>query len=276
MAFEPSLQEFDYFISWDVDAFLTQPLEFDPFQVMQENDLVGFFQTDSSSFKYDHGIVKNSEKVFGKPIFGQNGYLDSPRAYPIFDRYGKFTHRSMYGFVFGGRLDFFRAPKFLEFGYRMVPYTYRYRVDEQVIILTAWSMLAPDRVWHFTSHKYPLGVYHHSLLDDTQIVPCNTDPPPDDALVYNTSQKFCYWVNPMEFGTTQPLKFRFEGFYWLHWVDYEQLVQSIMARSPVNSNRLLPSFQKCLCLSGKDQKKGRRKRCMEKPGVTSNETAMLP
>ena len=35
MAYEPSLADFDYFISWDTDAYLTQPLEVDPFLILK-------------------------------------------------------------------------------------------------------------------------------------------------------------------------------------------------------------------------------------------------
>jgi hypothetical protein len=252
MAYHDSLQGFEYFISWDTDAYLTQPLEHDPFQILHHNNLTGFFVTDFHSAQYDQGIEEAANRVFGNSTQGR-GYLNSPDTFPFFNDGGRYSHRSFYGYLYGGRLDFFRSPEFREYSRLMVPYTYRYRVDEQVVIAMAWSMLAPDRVWHFPSRGYSLSVYHHSFLDDKQLVDCDKAPPPEGATVYNhTDLSFCYWINPMLPGV-HPVTFQYPGYFWFDWVDYSKLIRSLLLL-PGNDedSKMASGFADCLCLPTKD------------------------
>ena len=43
----------------------------------------------------------------------------------------------------------------------MVPFTYRYRVDEQIVIAKALRMTVPDLVWHLPSRGYRLAALHY-------------------------------------------------------------------------------------------------------------------
>ena len=246
MAYEPSLKGFDYFISWDTDAYLTQPLQVDPFRILQQNNLTGFYVTDNSNYAFDQGIEESSSSVFGNST-QDRGYLNSPNSFPLYNRFGVTNHRSFYGYLFGGRLDFFRSPDFREFGRLMVPFTYRYRVDEQIVIAKAWSMMVPDLVWHFPSRGYRLGVFHNSDMDDQKLINCNK-PPPSGAIVYNhTNLGVCYWVNPMLTGNP-PMRYEYPGDFWFDEVDYFKYVQSLSAlRNDEHSTAML-GFATCRCL----------------------------
>ena len=261
MAYEPSLKGFDYFISWDTDAYLTQPLEVDPFLVLQQNNLTGFYLTDFHSDQYDQGVEEAAHRVYGNSTTGR-GYLDSQDTFPFFNQHGKSTHRSIYGYVFGGRLDFFRSPTFREFSRLIVPFTYKFRVDEQVVIAKAWSMMAPNHVWHLPTHGYRLGVYHHSFVDDYQLVDCDKASPPEAATVQNNSDVgFCYWINQMLSGE-HPVVFQYPGYFWLDWVNYNKLVRSLSAKTRNDHNSsVVMGFSACSCLATKGSPSGGSDSC---------------
>jgi hypothetical protein len=249
MAYEPSLEGFDYFISWDTDAYLTQPLQIDPFPILQQNNLTGFFVTDHSNNAFDQGIEETSNSVFGTST-QDRGYLNSPDTFPLYSKFGGTNHRSFYGYLFGGRLDFFRSPDFREFGRLMVPFTYRYRVDEQIVIAKAWSMMAPDLVWHFPSRGYRLGVFHYSMMDDQRLVHCDK-PPPNGAIVHNhTDLGVCYWINPMLVGH-HPVLYKFPGDFWFDKVNYFTFVPSLSGLRNDEHSKAMTGFATCSCLPTK-------------------------
>lgn len=244
MAYEDSMQGFKFFISWDSDTYLIEPMKHDPFLIMEQNNLTGFTVNDCSSYNYDQGVVEVAKRCFGADIEGR-GYLNTPETFPFFRREsGKFIHRSFYGYVFGGRLDFFRTPAFREYSRQMVPFTYHYRVDEQPVIAMAWSMLAPDTVWHLPSRGYNLGVYHHSFVDFEQYVPCERVPPPIGAKYVNhTDPPLCYWVNPLRTGF-KTLDFQYPGTFPQNYVDYVALMRSLNGPG---------SLSDCICHTGRFQ-----------------------
>lgn len=82
MAYEESLQDFEYFISWDTDALLTQPMEVDPFKILQRHNLTGFFLCDMGNYGFDQGIEEVAQHVFGSNVTGR-GYLNSPDTFPL-------------------------------------------------------------------------------------------------------------------------------------------------------------------------------------------------
>jgi len=251
MAYEESLKDFEYFISIDGDAYLTKPWDVDPFRLLQGHNLTGFYVTDLQNYKFDQGIEETARIVFGNSTEGR-GYLDSPQTFPLFND-GEFNHRSFYGYLYGGRLDFFRLPEFREFSRQMVPYTYRHRVDEQVVIAVAWGMIAPDRVWHLPSRGHRLGVYHHSFVDETILVNCNANQPPPGATFFNdTTTGLCYWKNPGLTGS-KPLTFQYPGWFWAreNWFEHDNLVRSLLVSDEVDnataSQIAASNWEKCLC-----------------------------
>jgi len=250
MAYEKSLEDFDYFISWDTDAYLTQPLQVDPFRILQQHNLTGFYVMDNANNGFDQGIEEASTRVFGNSTQGR-GYLNSPNTFPFYNRFGETNHRSFFGYLFGGRLDFFRSPDFREFSRLMVPFTYRYRVDEQqVVIAKAWSMMVPDLVWHLPSRGYRLGVFHYSDMDDQKLVNCGK-PPPDGAVVHNhTDLGVCYWINPLLVGD-DPLHYKYPGDFWFDEVDYFKFVQSLSVLRNDENSKAMSGFSSCHCLPTK-------------------------
>jgi len=255
MAYEESLQDFDYFITLDGDAYLTRPWDFDPFQLLHDNNLTGFFVTDFSNYGFDDGIEETAYAVFGKSLEGR-GYLNSNDTFPFFDRDGKFNHRSIYGYFFGGRLDFFRLPEFREFSRRMVKYTYDSRVDEQVVIGMGWSMLAGDRVWHLPTRGYRLGVYHQSTVDDEILVNCFTKPPPEGAPVFNDTERgFCYWSN-RGIPSIAPDWYPFPQYAReASLANYNDLVRSLLAArgdDAETTRNLEASWEECYCQPTKE------------------------
>ena len=251
MAYEKSLEGFDYFISWDTDAYLTQPLHVDPFRILQQNNLTGFFVTDNTNYAFDQGIEETSIRVYGNSTQGR-GYLNSPNTFPLYDSVGVTNHRSFYGYLFGGRLDFLRSPDFREFGRLMVPFTYRYRVDEQIVIAKAWSMTVPDRVWHLPNRGYKLGVFHYSVMDDQRMVHCRK-PPPEGAVVYNrTDFGLCYWINPMLVGEKAAL-LKFPGDFWFDKIDYFAFVPSLSTLRNDENSKAMSDFTMCRSLPTKNR-----------------------
>ena len=95
MAYEKSLEDFDYFISWDTDAYLTQPLQVDPFLILQQHNLTGFYIMDNSNNAFDQGIEEASNRVFGNSTQGR-GYLNSLDTFPLHDSHGTTNHRSLF------------------------------------------------------------------------------------------------------------------------------------------------------------------------------------
>jgi hypothetical protein len=93
-AYHDSLQGFEYFISWDTDAYLTQPLEHDPFQILHQNNLTGFYVTDNHNDGYDQGSEQAATRVFGNSIQGR-GYLNSLETFSFFSTQGQYSHRSI-------------------------------------------------------------------------------------------------------------------------------------------------------------------------------------
>jgi len=260
MAYEESLRDFDYYITIDDDSYLTKPWDFDPFQLLHDNNLTAFYPTDFATFGISQGVAETSREVFGDPKQG-NGYLNTPETFPFFDNKGSYNRRALYGFFFGGRLDFFRSHDYEEYCRRMVPYTYRYRVDEQPIITMAWSMLAADHVWHLPTRGYNLGVYHHSFVDDELLINCAANPPEGSTIINNTDTGLCYWRNPMLPGL-KPFDFQYDRQnFWSEpfWVDYNALVRSLLSsrdddRHLTNHSQssMLASWEECYCLPTKD------------------------
>lgn len=174
MAYEPSLEQFEYFVSIDADAFLTQPIP-DPFKIMSDNNLTGIFNVEiHQRGRIQTGIQEAAESIFS---FEQrrSRYLDTPE-YQWFNDKARW-HRdgqgppAFYGYFFGGRLDLFRNDRYKEFARQVVPYTYVYRTDEQGVMSVAWALLAEnDKVWHLPYHGYDMGIYHQGFVDQSQIV----------------------------------------------------------------------------------------------------------
>lgn len=259
MAFEEALQDFEYFVSWDTDAFLTRPMQCDPFLTMQQNNLTGFFVNEASSYAFNQGIASAARRVFGHPK-NTTGFLNSADTFPLFDTYGNYNHRSIYGYLYGGRLDFFRSPKFREFSGQIVPYTYKHRVDEQVVIAMAWSMMASDSIWHFPSHNCYLGIWHYGLLDNELLMDCNAESPPSGVRVYNNSDlDLCYWANPRLVGRGVG-EFHVNGPYGVskYWAKYPKLVASFL---PPDNHTLTQEFDKCMCHPSKGSIEGDKVGC---------------
>ncbi|KAL3920626.1 MAG: hypothetical protein SGILL_003164 [Bacillariaceae sp.] len=176
MAWEESLQEFDYFVSIDADAYFTGPTQ-DPFTIMAKNNLTGFFNIEAyQSGSIATGIQDSVDAVFALED-RKSKFLNSPK-YSFLDSEGLWRrssksskHPSIWGCFYGGRLDFFRSSKYTEFARNMAPYTYTYRTDEQPIIAVAWALLAEnDKVWYLPKRGIKMGVFHHGWVDDSEVV----------------------------------------------------------------------------------------------------------
>lgn len=201
MAYEPALQPFEYFISIDVDASFTKPFS-DPFAILAKNDLIGMFNVDLiQSGPFASGIQHTADALFSLEE-RRNAYLDTPRN-GYFNEKGRYVNQqgqppSFRGYFFGGRLDFFRSPKFREFAKQMVPYTYQYRTDEQVVIGVAWALLAGPRVWFLSQRNISMGLYHQGWVDHQQVVSTAArQPSPQEmaAQKHNTSR---YWFHTLD------------------------------------------------------------------------------
>ena len=174
MADEPSLEQFEYFISIDADAYLTQPIP-DPFQIMAHNNLTGIFNVEiHQRGRIKTGIQEAAESVFSfeERLFR---YLDTPE-YQWFNHKARWQRDgqgppAFHGYFFGGRLDLFRNDRYKEYARQVVPYTYIYRTDEQGVMSVAWALLADnEKVWHLPQHGYDMGIYHQGFVDQSQVV----------------------------------------------------------------------------------------------------------
>jgi hypothetical protein len=151
MAMEPAMQEFDYFVSIDGDAFLTHYNMTDPFRLMQQNGLYGIFNIEAYQSHIHTGIQNASKSVVPLLEKRRHRYFDSPK-YEIVDENRLNSeyrlYPSIWGCFYGGRLDFFRTNEFREFARCMAPYTHMYRTDEQAVIAAAWSLFGNgEKVW---------------------------------------------------------------------------------------------------------------------------------
>lgn len=216
MADEPALQHYEYFVSIDADAYLTAPMA-DPFEIMAENNLTGVFDVELFQFKQiARGVQEAAESVFTLEE-RQHRYLDSPK-YQVFDKDGKWhrdgqDHPSVWGFFFGGRLDFFRSSRYREFARRVVPYTYTYRTDEQGVVAVAWSLLADnDKVWYLPQHDYSMGVYHQGFVDNSQVVKL-----PHRKANHVRKENQTYALNTLDLWSNYK---REDARHLLSWVDY--------------------------------------------------------
>jgi len=199
MADEPALEQFEYFVSIDTDAYLTEPMP-DPFKIMEKNNLTGIFDVEI----HQAGMIANGVQEAAESVFTleerQNRYLDKPE-YQFFNQDGKW-HRhgqappAIWGFFFGGRLDFFRMPQYKEFVRRIVPFTYTYRTDEQGVVGAAWALLADnDKVWYLPKRGYKMGVYHQGFVDNSQVVKNSHD---EKKANYTVDTSNSYTLNTLD------------------------------------------------------------------------------
>lgn len=198
--FEPLLQPFDYFISLDADAFATSPWPLDPFQVMHDNRLTGIFNILAyQSGPNAEGVSETVKRNF-QLSDRRNRFLDSP-SYSFFDDDGEWggenfhtpkqrsagVNPSIWGNFYGGRLDFFRSSKFLDFTSEMVYHTYLSRTDEQPIIAAAWALLTNmTDVWYLPAHNINLNIWHHNWRDNTEILAGSNRDNPMQGMRNNT------------------------------------------------------------------------------------------
>lgn len=173
MADEPELQQFDYFVLMDNDAFLTKPIQ-DPFAIMQQNDLVGIYNIESMEGGLTGGVQEAAETSFSLEE-RRNSFLDSPQ-FPMFDEEGSWggnDHRKpgVWMCFFGGRLDFLRSDRFKDFARQIPFHTYTTRTSRQAVIPVGWSVLAGgNKVWYLPKRGIEMGIYHHGWVDDSEIV----------------------------------------------------------------------------------------------------------
>ena len=240
MAYEPTLQGFDYFVSIDVDAILTQPMP-DPFVIMADNNLTGIFNVDQfQGSPYHTGIQQAAEAVFSLEE-RRNRYLDTPQN-GFFDNEGKWLnqeamHASIWGYFFGGRLDFFRSSRFVEFARRMVPYTYTYRTDEQAVIAVAWSLLAGSKVWHLSQRNISMGIFHQGWVDHQQVVRRKDMQP--FPYIQDDKNHSLYWLNPIFDGWR-----KFKGAKHEHRLLAEEYVGTLGYKAS-------HSWERCICAKSK-------------------------
>jgi len=175
MASELSLADFEYFISFDADSYLTKPMP-DPFQLMARNNLSGIFNIEG----YQRGSIAKGIQEAAESMFSlqerQNRYVDSPEHSYFnsdgqWERKGQDGYPSIWGCFYGGRLDFFRTDRYIEYARAMSPYTYIYRTDEQPVIGVAWSVLGKgEKIWYLPKRNISMGVFHHGWVDNSEII----------------------------------------------------------------------------------------------------------
>eukprot|EP00928_Gymnodinium_smaydae_P010927 TRINITY_DN14115_c0_g2_i1.p1 TRINITY_DN14115_c0_g2~~TRINITY_DN14115_c0_g2_i1.p1 ORF type:complete len:441 (-),score=103.94 TRINITY_DN14115_c0_g2_i1:10-1332(-) len=187
MPLEPSLQQFDYFINVDADAFLTAPLPLDPFELMASNKLVGFFNIQAYETIALESLQEALEAEFSLAE-RRLRFLDSPATSPYwfdgkgtwggssFDNAGlespqKGFHASIWGCFYGGRLSFFKSERYRRFARRLIVDTYVQRLDEQPVIGLAWALLSKGTdVWYLPTRGINLNIFHHGWLDNCAVL----------------------------------------------------------------------------------------------------------
>jgi hypothetical protein len=170
MPFEPSLQEYEYFVSIDADAFVTADWQQDPFEVMHAHKLLGAYSiesywTDAASIAEVQRIVDRLFPVSER----QRRYIDYPHNL-VFDEDGNWGPMGIgvWGCFFGGRMDFFRAAKYRQLVDAIVRsgITYIHRFDEQNVFGLAYALLSNGSdVWALPNHQVDLHILHNSWLD---------------------------------------------------------------------------------------------------------------
>ena len=119
----------------------------DPVKIMADNNLTGIFNLELHQSGRDAiGIQDVVDSIFTLEE-RQNRFLDTPK-HEFFDNMGRWRHKGqshrpgIYGYFFGGRLDFFCTDQYKKFAQRVAPYTYTYWTNEQSMISVAWALLA--------------------------------------------------------------------------------------------------------------------------------------
>lgn len=173
MAEEVELQAFDYFVLIDNDAFMTRPMP-DPFQIMEQNNLVGIYNIESMEGGLTSGVQEAVEASFTVDE-RRSAFLNSPD-FPMFDDngiWGGKDHRKpgVWMCFFGGRLDFLRSTRFKDFARQLPFHTYMSRTSRQSVVPVGWSILAGGRkVWYLPKRGIDMGIYHHGWVDDSEII----------------------------------------------------------------------------------------------------------
>ena len=251
MPFEPALQNFDYIISIDADAYFTRPITYDPFELMKENDLVGLYTLDTyQRGGIGRGIQEAIDASFPDGEYKSRGaYFDDPKTTSLLDPFQKWNRRAFYGYFFGCQLNFLRRDDFQDYARRVIPYTYQYRTDEQAVIGAAWAFLEPGRVWYLPSHAdYKIGLYHHAIVDDEFVNNCDLVSPPNistsEIVIHNsTGIPHCYWTLP---------KYNKVGWGWGSLLNkgllYEQYVAASTFGSQTNG---IEQIADCVCAQTK-------------------------
>lgn len=191
MAYESSLQQLDYFVSLDADAYLTKIMP-DPFQIMASNNLTGMFNIEA----YQSGSIRAGVQEAAEQAFSlqqrRNRFVNSPQ-YSYFDSNGKWNRKgqagspSIWGCFYGGRLDFFRTEHFKSFAEEVAPHTCTFQADEQPVIGVAWSLLADsEKVWYLPKCGIEMGTHHHGWIDNSEVVRL----PPENQTESQTSHWF--------------------------------------------------------------------------------------
>jgi hypothetical protein len=204
MADEPELQEYDYFVLFDNDAFLTAPIQ-DPFKIMHQNDLVGIYNIESMEAGLTGGIQEAAENSFSLEE-RKNAFLHSSQ-FPIFDENGQWGGKDprkpgVWMCFFGGRLDFLRSKRFKEFAQQLPFHTYTTRTSRQAVIPVGWSVLVGgDKVWYLPKRGIDMGVYHHGWVDDSEIIVAN------DGIDYRKNT-LTRWQNFSESKVTTLVKWK--------------------------------------------------------------------
>lgn len=258
MGYEDTLTEFEYFVSLDADAYLTQERMPDPFKLMADHNLTGIFNIEAyQAGSIATGIQTSAEAVVPLREERRKRYLNSPN-YTFFDESGTWGYGgragspskssaisrfpSIWGCFYGGRLDFFRTEPYREFARLMTPYTYIYRTDEQPVIGVAWSLLADnDRVWYLPKRGIEMGVYHHGWIDNSEILRIPRSPDGDNGQVVqetNNRNRTAFTKNTL--GTS--------------WVGFQEQRDGLLTLGEyLDTRRYAPddSVHRCLSVSSK-------------------------
>jgi len=174
MAYEPSVQDFDYFMWFDANAYLSGPLPTDPFQLMKANDLVGFYNIEAYQIgDTAAGIQEAVNSVFTKEERTNRSLSSTNRLW--FDADGNWGGNaakkpSVWGCFLGGRIDFFRQERYRKFAEAVAFNTYLSRTDEQGVIGAGWALLAEhEKVWYLPQRGIHLGILHSGWLDNSEM-----------------------------------------------------------------------------------------------------------
>uniref|UniRef100_A0A7S4T7P5 Hexosyltransferase n=1 Tax=Alexandrium monilatum TaxID=311494 RepID=A0A7S4T7P5_9DINO len=172
----PRLDEYDYLLQMDADAFCTKPWDFDPVQLLVDRNLTYIFNAFPSMANYalTQGVRRVSTRVFGRALCNadlQDGHLSADTTScgegPFSDKEDG-GMRVMWGSFQVARLSFFRGELFQRWAQAFAEEgnIFLRRWDDQTAMTVALALTEPEKAYKLRGLGVEPGIFHNNCIDD--------------------------------------------------------------------------------------------------------------